>query len=104
MSIPSFAYPAPQSLGVARTIAIFRKETKYEFLKLLRNRSFSLAVIGFPVMFYLLFGLSNRGANNGGIPMAKYLLGGYSCFALIGPPHFPLGRGPPALSPATALL
>src|SRR6266851_3019477 len=84
MSTQSFAYPAPQSLGVARTMAIFRKETKYEFLKLLRNRSFSLAVIGFPVMFYLLFGVANRGANNGGIPMARYLLGGYACFGLIG--------------------
>ncbi len=93
MSIPSFAYPAPQSLGVARTIAIFRKETRYEFLKLLRNRSFSLAVIGFPVMFYLLFGVSNRGANNGGIPMARYLLGGYACFGLIGAALFGIGVG-----------
>src|SRR5260370_8893509 len=100
MSIPSFAYPAPQSLGVARTIAIFRKETRYEFLKLLRNRSFSLAVIGFPVMFYLFFGVSNRGANNGGIPMARYLLGGYACFGLIGAALFCIGVGPAGERPS----
>ena len=44
--------------SLARDLRIFAKETKYEFLKLLRNRSFSLAVIGFPIMFYLLFGVT----------------------------------------------
>src|SRR5947209_8058393 len=83
MSTTSFAYPTAPPSSAARTGRIFLKETKYEFLKLLRNRSFSFAVIGFPVMFYLLFGVANRGAHNGGISMAKYLLGGYACFGLI---------------------
>ena len=78
MSTPAIGYRAPQSSGIARTARIFGKETKYEFLKLLRNRSFSLAVIGFPIMFYLLFGVSNRGVNSNGIHMARYLLGGYA--------------------------
>ena len=93
MSTPSIAYPASQPFGIARTARIFGKETKYEFLKLLRNRSFSLAVIGFPIMFYLLFGVSNRGTNSNGIHMARYLLGGYACFGLIGAALFGIGVG-----------
>ncbi len=93
MSTTSFTYQAPQSFGVARTIRIVRKETKYEFLKLLRNKSFSLAVIGFPIMFYVLFGIANRGASSRGFQMAKYLLGGYACFGLIGAALFGIGVG-----------
>jgi ABC-2 type transport system permease protein len=93
MSTPSIAYPEPQSFSFARTVAIYRKEAKYEFLKLLRNRSFSLAVIAFPIMFYLLFGVSNRGANGNGIHMARYLLAGYACFGLIGAALFGIGVG-----------
>jgi ABC-2 type transport system permease protein len=93
MSTTSLAYAAAPASSAARTMSIFRKETKYEFLKLLRNRSFSLAIIGFPIMFYVLFGVANRGANNGSIQMAKYLLGGYSCFGLIGAALFGIGVG-----------
>jgi ABC-2 type transport system permease protein len=93
MSTTSIAYPEPQPFGFARIMEIYRKETKYEFLKLLRNRSFSLAVIGFPIMFYLLFGVSNRGANSTGIHMARYLLGGYACFGVIGAALFGIGVG-----------
>jgi ABC-2 type transport system permease protein len=93
MSTPAIAYPAPQPFGIARTVGIFAKETKYEFLKLMRNRSFSLAVIAFPIMFYLLFGVTNRGANSNGIHMARYLLGGYACFGLIGAALFGIGVG-----------
>jgi ABC-2 type transport system permease protein len=93
MSTPAIAYHTPQPFRFARTARIFGKETKYEFLKLLRNRSFSLAVIGFPIMFYLLFGVSNRGANSSGIQMARYLLGGYACFGLISAALFGIGVG-----------
>ena len=93
MSTPAIAYPASQPLGIAHMSRILGKETKYEFLKLLRNRSFSLAVIGFPIMFYLLFGVSNRGTNSNGIHMARYLLGGYACFGLIGAALFGIGVG-----------
>src|SRR6201981_3883653 len=77
----------------AQTIAIFRKETKYEFLKLMRTRSFSLSTIGFPVMFYVLFGIANRNAFAGNVHIAKYMLGGYACFGLIGAALFGIGVG-----------
>jgi len=96
MSTASTIDPAMQphltrSLGALATIYV--KETRYEFLKLLRTRQFSLATIGFPVMFYVLFGLSNRRVVDGDVHVATYLLGGYACFGLIGAALFGIGVG-----------
>ena len=77
----------------SRTIAVYVKETKYEFLKLLRAKSFSLSVIGFPLMFYVLFGLTQKHVVDGGINITKYMLGGYACFGLIGAALFGIGVG-----------
>jgi ABC-2 type transport system permease protein len=74
-------------------LTIYRKETKYEFSKLLRTRSFSLAMIGFPLMFYVLFGLTNRHEYQGNVHIAKYMLGSYACFGLIGAALFGIGVG-----------
>ena len=79
--------------GTAPVVNIFVKETKYEFLKLLRAKSFSLAVIGFPVMFYVLFGLVNRHVVEGGVNITKAMLGGYACFGLVGAALFGIGVG-----------
>jgi ABC-2 type transport system permease protein len=88
MSTASITYPA-----TANTPRIFAKETKYEFLKLLRTRSFSIATIGFPVMFYLLFGVANKHLVAGDIHIAKYMMAGYACFGLIGAALFGIGVG-----------
>ena len=72
---------------------IYVNEAKYEFLKLIRTRSFSLATIGFPVMFYVLFGIANRHSYEGGVHIAKAMLGGYACFGLIGAALFGIGVG-----------
>lgn len=86
--------PRPTALGLAQSASIYFKETKYEFLKLLRARTFSISVIGFPIMFYLLFGISmNHGAEIDGFSLAKYLLATYSCFGLIGASLFGIGVG-----------
>ena len=78
----------------SHTLRIFGKETQYEFLKLLRTRSFSLSVIGFPVMFYLLFGIANRNSyRGGGLNVAKYALGGYTCFGVVAAALFGIGIG-----------
>jgi len=74
---------------------IFFIETRYEFLRMLRTRTFSLSVIGFPVMFYVLFGLLlNRGEHfAGGATAARYLLAGYSVFGAVGAALFGIGVG-----------
>ena len=54
---------------LSRTLAIYFKEVKYEFLTRLRLRAYSLSTISFPLMFYVLFGLvlNPKGAPLGGI-------------------------------------
>ena len=77
----------------AATLRLFVKETKYEFLKLWRMKSFSLSIIGFPVMFYALFGIANRGNYDGATEVSKYMLAGYCCFGMIGAALFGIGVG-----------
>ena len=93
MATSAIAHRLPAATGFAHTLRIFGKETKYEFLKLMRTKSFSLSTIGFPVMFYLLFGIANRNAFAGNVHIAKYMLGGYACFGLIGATLFGIGVG-----------
>jgi ABC-2 type transport system permease protein len=85
------AVPGQSPVGSIGTI--FFKETKYEFVKLMRTRSFSAAVIGFPIMFYLLFGVANKHDDSGSVQMAKYMLGGYAVFGLVGAALFGIGVG-----------
>ncbi len=86
---PSFAPKRP----FASTLTVFGKEIRYEFLKLLRTKTFSLSIIGFPIMFYVLFGLSNRGNTIDNMDAAKYMLAGYCCFGMIGAALFGIGVG-----------
>ncbi len=74
---------------VAMTLRPCAKETKYEFLRLLRARSFSLATIGFPLSFYLLFGVV-MGASHPGSDNTRYLLATYAVFGLVGSSLFGL--------------
>src|SRR6266550_365405 len=93
MATSAITHTLPTTTGLVRTLRIFDKETKYEFLKLMRTKSFSLSTIGFPVMFYLLFGIANRNTFAGNVHIAKYMLGGYACFGLIGATLFGIGVG-----------
>ena len=93
MSTASLIRPIATAPTLARSFSIYSKETKYEFFKLLRAKSFSLAVIGFPVMFYIIFGLANRQARDGMVHIAKYMLGGFACFGLVGAALFGIGVG-----------
>ena len=93
MATSAITHTLRTAASSAHTLRIFRKETKYEFLKLMRTKSFSLSTIGFPVMFYMLFGIANRNAYAGNVHIAKYMLGGYACFGLIGATLFGIGVG-----------
>jgi ABC-2 type transport system permease protein len=76
------------------TIRIFLTEARYEFIRLLRTRAFSLSVIGFPVVFYLFYGLiMNRGGHIGSVSVAKYMLAGYAVFGMAGASLFGIGVG-----------
>jgi len=85
---------APSANSLSRNFSIFVRETRYEFLRLLRNRSFSFSVIGFPIVFYILFGLvMNRGEHIGSVSVAKYMLAGYAVFGVVGTALFGIGVG-----------
>ena len=86
----------PTQSPAARNLRIFVTEARYEFIRALRTRAFSLSVIGFPVMFYCLFGLVlNRNQNLDGahISVAKYILGSYAVFGSLGAAIFGIGVG-----------
>lgn len=77
---------SPRPLEFSYYARIFGKETKYEFVRMLRTRAFSLSVIGFPVMFYLLFGSSSRHGM-----FARYLMPSYSCMGVVSACLFGIG-------------
>ena len=92
LAVPSSATASTNSLS--RTLRILLNEIRYELLRALRTRAFSLSVIGFPLMFYCLFGLLlNRGEHLDGVAVAKYLLGGYAVFGSLGAAIFGVGVG-----------
>ncbi|HEY5055952.1 MAG TPA: ABC transporter permease [Acidobacteriaceae bacterium] len=94
MSTAALNLPATPATGLSRTLRIFVTETRYEFLRMLRTRAFSLSVIGFPVMFYCIFGLMmNRGESVDNVAVAKYMVATYSVFGLIGAALFGIGVG-----------
>jgi len=65
------------------------QEARYEFLRLWRTPAFSLPVLLFPPLFYLLFGEIFGG--NRDPQMARYLLAGYSVFGVMGVALFGFG-------------
>ncbi len=73
--------------GAARLHAALM-ELKYEFIRLMRTRAYSLSVLGFPLMFYLLFGIGQRSS-----AAAQYVIAGYSCFGLGSACLFGIGLG-----------
>jgi ABC-2 type transport system permease protein len=94
MSTTAISLPAAPATGLARTLRIFATETRYEFVRMLRTRAFSISIIGFPVMFYCIFGLlMNRGERIDGTDVAKYMVASYSVFGLIGASLFGIGVG-----------
>lgn len=87
MSANAIALDRPQT-GFGYVSRIFTKEIQYEFVKMLRTRAFSLSVLGFPIMFYLLFGTSNRGT-----VFARYLMASYGCMGVVSACLFGIGMG-----------
>lgn len=87
MAANTFAIASTET-SVSYYAHVFGKEVQYEFIKLMRTRTFSIAVIGFPVMFYLLFGASNRHNE-----FARYLVASYSCMGVVSACLFGVGMG-----------
>jgi ABC-2 type transport system permease protein len=76
------------------TATIYLKETKYEFLKNLRLRMYTVSVISFPLMFYVLFGLVlNAKDAIAGTSVPTYLIASYGTFGVMGASLFGSAAG-----------
>lgn len=94
MSTAFIPLPVTHSVGLIRNFRIFLTEARYEFVRLLRTRAFSMSVIGFPVVFYIFFGIiMNRGQMIQGVSVAKYMLATYAVFGMVGAALFGIGVG-----------
>src|ERR1700753_2155612 len=94
MSTTTLPLPTVPSNNIGRSLRIFATEARYEFLRALRTRTYSLSVLGFPLMFYILFGLlMNRGEHIHGMAVSRYLLGGYAVFGAVSAALFGVGVG-----------
>jgi ABC-2 type transport system permease protein len=75
------------------TFRVYRLEAKYELLKLLRLPVFAIPTIGFPLMFYVLFGLVLPAGGSNASHASSYLLATYGAFGVIGIALSALGIG-----------
>lgn len=66
-------------------------ESKCEFLKLWRTPDFSLPLLIFPLIFYLLFGVAFGAGKAASLQYSTYLLASYGCFGLLGTAIFGFG-------------
>jgi len=78
----------------AHTATIYLKEMKYEFLKYLRLRMYTISVLSFPIMFYVLFGLVlNSNQTIGATRVPTYLIPSYGTFGVIAASLFGTAAG-----------
>ena len=78
----------------SHSATIYWKEAKYEFLKNLRLRVYTVSVITFPLMFYVLFGLVlNARETVGGTAVPTYLIATYGTFGVMGASLFGTASG-----------
>ncbi len=73
-------------------ISLFVLEAKYEILKYVRLRTFSVSTLFFPVMFYVLFGIVLPNGTHR-TETATYLLATMACYGVMGVAMFSFGVG-----------
>jgi ABC-2 type transport system permease protein len=80
--------------STSHALTIYLKEAKYEFLKNLRLRVYTVSVITFPLMFYVLFGLLlNSKESISGTHFPTYLIATYGTFGVMGASLFGTASG-----------
>jgi ABC-2 type transport system permease protein len=76
------------------TATIYLKEAKYEFLKYFRLRMYTLSLLSFPSMFYVLFGLVLYSKEAfAGTAVPTYLIATYGTFGVMGASLFGTASG-----------
>jgi ABC-2 type transport system permease protein len=72
-------------------LRIYRIEAAHEFLKLIRVPIFAISTLAFPLMFYVIFGLTFADQTAGGVGVTTYMLATYGTFGVIGCALFGFG-------------
>jgi ABC-2 type transport system permease protein len=90
-STPSHPISVPVRAPRRSLARIFALETRCELLKLLRLPGYTLPTIGFPLVFYIFFGVSLGSKMAGSVRMAAYLIATYGAFGVIGVALFGFG-------------
>lgn len=86
-SIPTLATRGPNMPRIYLT------EAAHEFLKLIRVPVFAVSTLAFPLMFYVIFGLTFGGASTSGVGITTYMLATYGVFGVVGSGLFSFGVG-----------
>lgn len=85
------ATTAPLAFTQPSQLRVYLNEVRFELLRLSRTRSYIFSIFGFPVLFYLLFGVTDKHSLYQGHSIARYLLAGYACFGAMGSALFGVG-------------
>lgn len=94
MATASATLTAVPMRPLGKTVLLYVKEARYEFLKYLRLPIYSLSTVMFPIMFYVLFGLvMNRQGTINSVTVSTYLLATYGTFGVMGASLFANGAG-----------
>jgi ABC-2 type transport system permease protein len=72
-------------------VRIYRTEASHEVLKLTRVPMFAVSTLAFPLMFYVIFGLTFADQTAGGVGVTTYMLATYGAFGVIGAALFGFG-------------
>ena len=80
-------------MSPARTARVYWLEAKTEIIKAWRLPIYSVFTLAFPLMFYLIFGLTYGGESAGPVNIAAYMLATYGAFGVIGASLFGFGVG-----------
>ncbi len=88
---PATEVSHPAGLGLPRRVRVYVREAGHEFLKLIRVPIFAVSTIAFPLMFYVIFGLTFSADQAGGVGATTYMLGTYGAFGVIGAALFGFG-------------
>ncbi|MBU3019064.1 ABC transporter permease [Paraglaciecola agarilytica] len=81
---------ANDQMSAKKIAKLYYLETKFEWLKSIRNPAFALPATLFPAIFYLFFGVLMNQHNP---QAATFLLCTYGTFGVIGPALFSFGAG-----------
>jgi ABC-2 type transport system permease protein len=93
MNIATVAPHASAPMSFQRVVGCYVTETKYAFLRFLRNPGFSVPTLAFPVLFYLLIGFIFGAFNSKDPNVPFFLFCGFATMAAMTPGMFGFGIG-----------